>query len=401
VRAALASTLAAAIVVFVAMRTQNHGPLPPKYALQAGWLRVSAVLFYVGPALTALSIAGATESRQYAQRFIDGESRLVQLVITMLLVSTVCLGTGLLLLSCFVATEAVECVASGPGVGAGADWAATAAMILKSATVSWIVILALGVVVGCYVESRGGALLGSLGIGIGTQLLLMATTSGYPGLGWTYVLTPQGGASVLTGLESAPSSVAGAASAAAAIGLGLFATAVALAERFTARRSLGIEKAGRPQSARRTMPGRGSRRPITLPLTAGGLVLTGLVMPVALRSEVPWYLRPAWLSDKAHHTTSLDTAHQFLDAMRTGDVAAADRLTDSGNAETTLGPYLPVVTTSGPPELSIRQRAMGDPGLVQVRWSTGVSFALCAHRGTAGWSISELRSDGQCPRAMS
>lgn len=405
-----AAGVSLSVIVLLSQRLANGDPLAPVYVLVLGWNRAAVALFYILPPLAGALMAGRTESGQGSQRAIDGESPSSQTAVDLLLALTAFWSGCLVALSAVTLVETVESIWTGPGTGDTAPWPQVLSSSGQSALLCTVVAIALGYICGVTASTRLTAVLASLGAALGTQLAQMMAEASFPGLGWAYVLTPQGAAFTLTDLESPMVGGGGPAAAVAAASLIVFGTASLMIGRTVAQNRVNppvreTRDSESSPSARsgHVRPHFAAMSPRIITRVAGHflvLMAFGALVPVALRSEVPWSLRPAWLADKANHRTSQDIVNQLFADVRAGDLASANALTRRGDATVMLGPYLPGIRSGTAPTTQVYERRWAGPGRIAVTLSNGARFSICAQREAVGWIVTDLRSDGQCPSAL-
>ncbi|MGH3471746.1 MAG: hypothetical protein ACRDPG_06840, partial [Nocardioidaceae bacterium] len=222
-----------------------------------------------------------------------------------------------------------------------------------------------GVLVGSYSRSGVAAVAFGACLMVGMQALSFFTAVS-PVLNGLWVVLPLGAADQLESHTSLSSVDLRAALAA----LALYAGVLPLLGATQVAESL-VVRGDRKKNLRRR---RGAKVRLVTATTC--LLGVGLVLPVALRDLLPWYLSPLWLEQSAGHRTSKDVARRFIAAAQAGRDAADTHLpgtTTSG----LLGPYLGYVRHSRHISVSVTESLDWNPADVQITPQKGPLFDLC------------------------
>jgi hypothetical protein len=379
--------VAVPLAAMITLRVTSHDAFSARESLQDSWLRLGGLSLQLLPAVVAGTLASQQQRGLRRQRLLDGESIPRQFLSTALLFGSAYLVAAVAVMSLISGLSAVDAAWHGSPDFA-TSWPNELSIVFSGTLLVCMVGLAVGVVIGAVCQRTVSAVTATAVLAVGTLALRIVLATN-PELGWAYVAMPSG-ILILTGADSLPTLHNGQVqlSGVAAIAWPV-AAVLAVYWRVRAQR-LDTIKYPRGRMGIAVLLGWG------VPL----LLVLGFVTPTALRDQIPWPYRPSWLQDKAHHRTSLDIAGRFLADVRQGDWVAADALTTTGNARTLLGPYRSRVLEKPAPTVSIDDRPAGDPGQVDVGLRLG-EFSLCMARIQARWLITELRTGGGCPSAVS
>ncbi len=126
----------------------------------------------------------------------------------------------------------------------------------------------------------------------------------------------------------------------------------------------------------------------------------GYVAPVAMRDEVPWYLRPQWIGDQLQDRASDDVVRAYLRAVAAGDEPAARRLTVAQAGSRLLGPFRREVAVHHP-KLPVRTLEMREerPGTAVIDLPDGglaAQLKVCMTRRAGRWQVQSVSSSGVC-----
>ncbi len=280
---------------------------------------------------------------------------------------------------------------SQPGQGVAlVDALQDAGRVLVIALPAWTL---LGAAIGALTGSRFGAAGWTLGVAVAFILLERASFE-LPALASPYAMTPAGAIDVALGdfdpSLGEPLSEPLVIDALIVAWLGFAILAV---------RAVGVRQT-RPRSPRFGRR-RLSSRWTLVPAGAALALAFGWVVPTALRTAVPWYLRPQWLVDKANDQASDDVTRRYLALVGSGRDAEASRLTEDGEAAAALGPFRSGLVPP-PVYLDVRVRESQDatPGTVTV--DAGPSseqarqYTACLVRRPSGWRVLRFVSNGVC-----
>jgi len=396
VLAGLAGYVAFLVLALYALRGVFHEALPISLTLSeaaARWAQLASIGL---PAVLATAIAGNRESRQLQTRATAGERPLAQLATTVAL--TLLLGAGTWVLGMVVAVvfsvidQAVDPVPSSHAYDLPTGQLLTT--MSRAPALTLVMSLASGVIVGLVARTAMAAVSCCVVLGGAGQLVVLVAEGLIGVVGWVAVLTPSGIADAGGGGLIPPQQAD-----AAFVALLVTTLAVVAALVITWRRGCCVTIS--PPRVRRVArsPRARSRHRLVLGVATGIVValVWGLVLPIALRSQVPWQLRPAWIADVHAHRSSEDIARRFLADVHAGHTASAGRYTRSASPGTLLGPYLPTVRAEKPALVYVVQRPWGDPGTVTVQYAT-YGFDLCMQRDTSGWYVQALNTTGSCPK---
>lgn len=127
-----------------------------------------------------------------------------------------------------------------------------------------------------------------------------------------------------------------------------------------------------------------------------GLLVLGLVVPVALRDLLPWYLSPAWLQQTNAHQNSQDVAVRFVDAVRQGRDDPSTHVPGT-RASALMGPFIGYVRRASTVDVRVTQATFANPGEALVTPAHGPPFDLCLDFRGGRWLVVSLRSSSGCP----
>lgn len=143
-----------------------------------------------------------------------------------------------------------------------------------------------------------------------------------------------------------------------------------------------------------------TRRVLGLSLAA---MAWGVAVPATLGAQVPWYLRPAWLSQESHHRSSVDVTRAWLTAVQADDAGSAARW--GGPTEQLIGPLSPLVKLLDPSTAQVERTRESHPGQVVVERSARdqslgtIRLYVCLRPRESTWQVTAVRSAGDCPAA--
>lgn len=147
-------------------------------------------------------------------------------------------------------------------------------------------------------------------------------------------------------------------------------------------------KTGRNRVRSRSWPGLAS--------IGVGLLAVGLLVPVALRDLLPWYLSPAWLQETNAHRNSQDVAARLVDAVRHGRDDPSTHVPGT-TASALMGPFIGYVRRASTVDVRVTQATYANPGEAVVTPGHGPPFDLCLDYRGGRWMVASLRSSSGCP----
>jgi hypothetical protein len=175
----------------------------------------------------------------------------------------------------------------------------------------------------------------------------------------------------------------------AAVLLGWVIVGAAIADRGLRRRT-AVDRRGRPRSGH---PGRALA-------VVGILALPiGFVGPVAMRDEVPWYLRPQWIGDQLADRASDDIVRMYVQAVADGDERKAGQLTIDRAGSRLLGPFRRQVVADREARMRTLETREEPPGTVVVDFAPGAlaeQLKFCMTRRGGRWRVQSVSSAGVC-----
>lgn len=349
---------------------------------------------FLVPTLTAFLLAERHESGLSRQALLDGWTLPAQ---TRAFATCVGMGSllaswgsiGVLALTAWIDTRITPSADLTPVSG---TWVLSQTLVGLPVMVAGSVVLGVGTT--RYWRTRAGAVGAALGLAALPDLLVVVGVS--PVIRKIAAVTPLGALETIVGHPPGGARI-GTIPAAA-----LFLLTLTAVWPIARGKALDPPQKRRPGTASPSLPQRRrrQRRPFLAMSTCcvAAAVTFGALVPVALRDQVPWRMRPTWVADKANHRTSYDVAKYFIDAVRDGDVATAGRWTE-GAVDDILGPFVKKIRSAQQISYTLSELSE-NPGQVQVSFDGALIIYVCEIRTQGGWRITAIRSDGNCPDAQ-
>ncbi|HWC27332.1 MAG TPA: hypothetical protein VG474_12165 [Solirubrobacteraceae bacterium] len=125
----------------------------------------------------------------------------------------------------------------------------------------------------------------------------------------------------------------------------------------------------------------------------------GFVAPVAMRDEVPWYLRPQWIGDQLAERASDDIVRAFVRAVAAGDERAARALTVDRAGSRLLGPFRRDLAAQPAVRLRTVETREERPGTVVIDLGSGAladQLKVCMSWRSGRWLLQSISSAGVC-----